>query len=1145
MEGLLMYNNSYLLRINNFIIFISIFLLILGNTIASTAQELYLNEILASNSSGIQDEDGDNEDWIEIYYAGNEPLNLQGYGLSDDYNRPFRWVFPDITMQPGEFLLVWASGKNRTDPRSPLHTNFSIAAAGEEVLLTHPDYTRIDELPPTAIPTDISIGRLPDGIGDWQFFNTPTPGASNTTDGFQETLSPVVFSLEGGFYTDDWFMLSLSHPDSNVTIIYSIDGSEPEPENIGGRSYLYKTGYRGTGSITQRTYESKENSGPIMISDRTGEPNVISRMHSTFDLHGTPYYYPSHPIFKGTTIRAKAVKAGAIDSPTITHTYFVTPQGRSVYSLPVVAISIQQNHLFDYIDGIYVPGKVYDNLNPFSTDNHAAPNYNRRGVEWERPASIEIFEPDSDSAALRQNIGVRIHGGWNRSEPMKSLRLYARSQYGDSRFFHRIFPNLLYTEYNRLLLRNSGNDWPYTMFRDAFIQKVSQHLKIDILNYRPAIVFFNGEYWGIHNFRERFDRHYLSRVYSIESDKVDILERNAVIKEGSNQHYLETIDYINANRLVNDEYYEYIKTRIDIVNYMHYQIAQIYSGNRDWPGNNIDFWRYQTNEYNPDAPYGQDGRWRWLMYDTDFGFGLHGGDPSHNTLAFATEMNGPSWPNPPWSTLLFRRLLENESFRIEFINRFADQLNSAFHPDRVIAMIDEMANHIQPEIEEHTLRWGRPGSENAWRNEVNVIRNYAQARPSHVRNHIKGHFGIQNTVLLTVGVNNPSMGEIYVNSIELSPNTPGIKPNPFPWGGIYFQGIPVIVRAKPHRGYRFSHWDGVDGNPRSTTVELPMTGNANIIAVFEETEIFPVPARLIDGSYIFNEWSADEPAGRYPENKAFVYMDEPEPGLDATVAGFTDGAYNLESRTRINGLGAGGFSFINTSNLDGNPGYPGLRLGGAILAIDSRGFDDVNVTWTGMTVLPNSRAYNIRLQYRIGNDGEFQDITDENGDPVEYVRNEEANHRQQVGPVQLPEEAIGQEYVQLLWRYYYTGIQFDEQSGQRSQMAITNITINTGDQTVAVEGSSENIPDEYLLHQNYPNPFNPTTQLRFELHEAAHVELSIYDMLGRLVTQLINEDMEAGIHTLSFDASHLPSGVYIYRFQAGEYAKSRRMLYLK
>jgi hypothetical protein len=1109
------------------------------------AQDLYLNEIMASNSNTILDEDGDAEDWIEIYYAGSDPLHLQGYGLSDDYERPFRWVFPDVTMQPGEFLLVWASGKNRTDPASPLHTNFSISADGEEVLLTHPDSTQLDELPPTAIPTDVSIGRQPDGTGDWIFFTVPTPGASNEASGYQDVLEPVAFSHEGGFYREGWFQLSLSHPDPEATIIYSFDGSEPEPENVGGQSYQYKTGYRGSGSIVQRTYESRVYNAPIDIFDRTTEPNVISRMHSTFASESTPYYYPSHDLFKGTVIRTKAVKEGALDSPTVTHTFFVSPQGRSRYTPPVVSIAIQQNHLFDYVDGIYVPGKVFDDTNPWANDGSAAANYNRRGDEWERPASIEIIEPNADTVAMRQNFGLRLHGGWSRAEPMKSLRLYARSEYGDNRFYHRIFPELPYSEYNRLLLRNSGNDWPYTMFRDALIQHLAEHLKVDVQAYRPAIVFINGEYWGIHNFRERYDRHYLSRVYGIDPDKLNILENNAEVKEGSNSHYLETMDYINTHRLVNDEHFEYIKTRIDTDNFIDFQIAHIYPGNRDWPGNNIDFWRYQTEGYNPAAPYGQDGRWRWMVYDTDFGFGLYGAHASHNTLDLATATNGPDWPNPPWSTRLLRRLLENERFKIQFINRFADLLNTAYHPNRVLSVIDDMANRIQPEIAEHTARWQRPGSEGAWQNEVNVLRSFAQSRAGYVRDHIRNYFGISSTVSLTVGTNNPSMGQIFVNSIELSPETVGIGQNPFPWEGTYFHGIPVAVTAKPYRGYRFSHWSGIEGNPTSTTLELPMNGTVDVTAIFEETEVFPVPARLNDGPYTFQAWSPDEPTGRYPDNMAFVYMDEVEPGLTASVAGYTAGAYNLDSRTRINGLENGGFSFINTSNLDGNPGYPGLRLGGAIVALDTREVADISVSWTGITVEPNSRVYNIRLQYRIGDEGEFRDVLNASGEPVEYQRNEKVHHSQQIGPVLLPAEANDTELVQLLWRYYYTGTQLDEESGQRSQMAVSNISIQAGSQLVGVSGEPTGIPKAYFLHQNYPNPFNPSTQIRFELPKATHVDLKIYDILGRLVGQLINEEMDAGIHTTMFDASNNAGGMYLYQLRAGEYIQSKRMLYLK
>jgi hypothetical protein len=1107
---------------------------------------LYLNEVMASNAATIEDEDGDAEDWIEIYYAGDEPLQLAGYGLSDDYDRPFRWTFPDVTVMPGEFLLVWASGKDRNVPGSPLHTNYSISAAGEEIILTAPDGTRLDELMPTAIPTDVSIGRQPDGVGDWVFFTSPTPGSTNNTKGFQETLEPVVFSHDGGFYTQSQINLTLSHPDPNASIIYTIDGSEPEPGNLGVRSYPYKARYGGGSTVGQDTYESLEYWSSIPITDRTSEPNVVSRMRSTFATEESPYYYPSHSIYKGTVIRAKAVKDGAIDSPTTTHTYFVTSQGRSRYSLPVVSIAVQRNFLFDYDDGIYVPGRVWDETNPWRFDGGAAANYNRRGIEWERPASIEIYEPDSEHAALRQNLGIRLHGGWSRAEPMKSLRLYARSVYGEGRFNHRIFPDLPYTEYNRLMMRNSGNDWPLTMFRDALMQRLVAHMNFDVQAYRPAVVFINGEYWGIHNFRERYDRHYLARVYGVDPDRVDILDGNASVKEGSNQHYIETIDYIDEHRLIENEHYEYIKTRIDVENFMDYQIAQIFLGNTDWPGNNMDYWRYQADGYQPDAPYGHDGRWRWLMYDTDFGFHLYSTPVHHNTLAFATEPNGPDWPNPSWSTFLLRRFLENQTFRNDFISRFADQLNTAFRPSRIQPIIDEMESYLEDEMAEHIDRWNRPGSMNSWRGEVNRLRNYAADRGTIMRNHLVSFFDLSVPVNLTVDVNTPSGGRVYVNTIEISPSTPGIGQNPFPWTGIYFRILPVTVKAKPHRGYRFSHWEGTDGDSLSPSIALSLTGPTTVKAVFVESEIFPVAHALKNGRYLFEEWSADEPADRYPDNIAFVYMDEADPGLEAEVAGFTSGAYNLDQRTRISGLGTGGFAFINTGNEDGNPGYPGTRLGGAILALDTRETSDIMISWVGSTILPNSRVYNIRLQYRVGNEGPFEDVLDHNGEPVEYWRRATENHRQTIGPVHIPPDAIDQSHVELFWRYYYTGQQTDDDSGQRAMMAVSRIVVGTPEQvTTADENTNVSLPDRFTLHQNYPNPFNPSTQIRFELPENGRVILTVHDILGRTVSTLVDEHMHAGVHTVTFDASRLAGGMYIYRLHTESFTESKRMLLIK
>lgn len=146
---------------------------------STAAQTVAINEFMSSNQTTIADEDGDFEDWIELYNYGHEAVNLKGFYLSDDYSNPNLWEFPDVTLPSGGYLLIWASGKNRRTVGEPLHTNFSIKREGEEIILTSPQGQRLDEVAPTALHKDWSLGRLPDGTGAWLYTTEPTPGSMN------------------------------------------------------------------------------------------------------------------------------------------------------------------------------------------------------------------------------------------------------------------------------------------------------------------------------------------------------------------------------------------------------------------------------------------------------------------------------------------------------------------------------------------------------------------------------------------------------------------------------------------------------------------------------------------------------------------------------------------------------------------------------------------------------------------------------------------------------------------------------------------------------------------------------------------------------------------------------------------------------
>ncbi len=143
------------------------------------AQQLVINEFMASNGTTIADEDGDYADWIELYNFGDSTINLHGWYLSDDISNPYRWRFPAIDIQAGEYLLIWASGKNRRSAQRPLHTNFSISKDGETLILSNPEGIRQDEVWPKSLERDMAYGRSPDGTGSWQFMTNPSPAAPN------------------------------------------------------------------------------------------------------------------------------------------------------------------------------------------------------------------------------------------------------------------------------------------------------------------------------------------------------------------------------------------------------------------------------------------------------------------------------------------------------------------------------------------------------------------------------------------------------------------------------------------------------------------------------------------------------------------------------------------------------------------------------------------------------------------------------------------------------------------------------------------------------------------------------------------------------------------------------------------------------
>lgn len=729
-----------------------------------TVYELAVNEVMSSNTSVIVDNDGTYQDWIEIVNYGNTSVNLQGIGLSDAAATPFKWVFPAKVLAPGEFLLIWASNKNRTDPSQPLHTNFAVSASGEEILLTAPSGELINSLPPFVISSNISRGHQPDGTGELLFFPIPTPGSSNS-GGVTSFLSKPSFSVPAGVYTGD-VTLSITHTDPTAVIRYTLDGSDP-------------------------TVNSTQYVQPILITDRSDQPNAHSMIPTNF-IEGTSRAWeePTGLVRKGTIIKAKAFKGSGETSANSTGTYIIL-SGRQ-YTLPVISVILPFDSLFGYQRGIYVPGVNY------IPGNDATGNYYAEGDSSERSGSLEFFGP---AFSFQQDVGYRINGDYTRRFPQKSLRVLARGEYGKASIDYPLFANYSITSFKRLVLRNSGNDWGHTLFKDAMSQMLVSHI-MPVQQYTPSVLFLNGEYWGIHNIRERVDKYFIGSLYGINPDNVDHLELENIVNDGDATHYNEMINYVKTNDLAVESNYEGLKTRMDVENFTDYYSAEIYYANHDWPQNNIEYWRERV-PYNPAAAYGRDGRWRWLLKDIDLGFG----DPQVNSVSrLLTQFNAEK--NVEWPNLLLRNLLKNSEFKINFINRIADQLNTAFVPARINVIVDSLQALIEPEIPEHILRWPRPSSVANWKEDVADLKNFAAARPAYVREHVRAAFALGNPINITLNVSDKTHGSINLNSLVINDRTVGLsnKQQPFPWQGIYFANVPVKLKALANNGYVFDHW---------------------------------------------------------------------------------------------------------------------------------------------------------------------------------------------------------------------------------------------------------------------------------------------------------------------------------------------------
>ena len=493
-----------------------------------------------------------------------------------------------------------------------------------------------------------------------------------------------------------------------------------------------------------------------------------------------------------TVVKAKLFLDGKLSPRATAQSYIFFPRD---ITLPVISVSTDRKYFYDSKIGIYVDGNYQSGKKNYEFD-------------WRRPINIEFFfEPEQESQ-INQLCESRIMGGATRGNARKSLAIYANKRFGEKRLKYEFFPDDRpgITDFKSIALRNAGNDFDYLFQRDAIIQlNTARHCDIDFQAYRPAIFYLNGKYMGMLNIRERSNEDNIYTNYDGLED-LDMFENWWELKEGTWDNYNAFKEFYNEHGHTLAEYEKWM----DTMEFLNLMLVNLYYNNRDFPGNNIVMWRPRTDE----------GRWRWIMKDTDFGLGLYGVSAGYNTIKWLYDPNydkGTNWANQYDHTRLFRRLMEDADFKREFIDRAAIYMGDWLNERGTRAVWDPLYDAIKYEYPHH-----RKLINEWWPNyndELKNARNWVAQRTAYFYKYIADYYQLGTPLPLTV---NKSINESERSEMEIMIN--GVKLSEALFDGKFFKDRRVTLSGKSLlEGYMITGWKvtttDTSGNETTETIE--------------------------------------------------------------------------------------------------------------------------------------------------------------------------------------------------------------------------------------------------------------------------------------------------------------------------------------
>lgn len=613
-------------------------------------EDLRISEAMSSNSSYLKGPYGNTTDWVELYNAGKETVDLSEYCLSPSADGT-RYPLPAKKLAPGSYICILLSESGRRLKAGYGHLPFNLSSAGDSLYLTKNDqfldYAILPEL-----SGDEVWGR-PSGAPVFTRLSSATPGSKNAGKS-RISEAPVAVTPQGAYDGVSSLQVTLS---AKGDIYYTTDCTAP-------------------------TKSDKKYTGPITLK-------------------------------KTTVLRVAAYEKGASRSPVKDYTYLINEND----SLSTVCLVTNPDNLWDYETGIYEMGPNAGATTPY----HGANFW--RNVEIS--ASASLFETDG-SVGFSENCGLKIFGGYSRANEKKSLACMFRGKYGSSSLDYALFGDAGINSFQSFVLRAGGQDAYGSKIRDEMITSLaSEHLGLPVQRFRPTALYINGDYWGIYFIREKLTDQYVAGNFGVYAEDVTLANWSG----SSCKAYRDLQSYAKNHDLSKQEHYDYIKSRINMDNYIDYMITQMWIANTDL--GNVKFFK------TPDMP------WHWALFDTDLSFRR----VSHKSVT--NIMTKRIWIRDISSSTLVIRLMKNPEFKDKFMRRMAWALKNVWTEENVVNRVNEIQAMLQPDIAKECRRWG--GSVSKWEDSLQSLRSFAKNRTKYVLDDLQDYFNFSDQKMRDYG----------------------------------------------------------------------------------------------------------------------------------------------------------------------------------------------------------------------------------------------------------------------------------------------------------------------------------------------------------------------------------------------------------